>query len=142
MASIRDRVRPMPASELDAMQKVATQAIEDLRATYLTVSRDNIDQLLQMIEGPAPHDEAWRSLIFRVAHDLKGQGSTFGHELVTRIAGSLCILIRNGDAGEEPSFVKRAVAHCQALRVVLDKDIRGDGGETGLALLKILSIPA
>jgi len=139
MSSIRDRVRLMPASNLDAMQQTATDAIEDLRTAYLAVSHSNIDQLLQMIEAPAPHDEAWQSLVYRIAHDLKGQGSTFGHELVTKIAASLCTLIRKSGTCEDPSFAKRANAHCEALRVVLDKDIRGNGGENGLTLLKILS---
>jgi|JI8StandDraft_1071087.scaffolds.fasta_scaffold235677_2 chemotaxis protein histidine kinase CheA len=140
MTSLRDRVRPLPAGVLAAMQKDAKSAIEDLRATYLTVSREQIAHLQQLIGRAAPHDEAWQTEIYRVAHDLKGQGSTFNYDLVTRIAAGLCHLIKDGGTCEDAKFARRAIAHCQALQVVLDKDIRGLGGEHGAALLKILSI--
>lgn len=140
MTQIRDRVRPMPPDHLEAMERDAESVIEDLRQTYLDVSRRNFDQLQGLIDNPTPHDDAWRTDIYRLAHDLKGQGSTFGHELVTRIAQGLCILIREGGSCNGPSFAKHATAHCEALRAVLDKDIRGDGGEHGQALLRILAI--
>lgn len=142
MTNLRERVRPIPAGELEAMQLAADQAIENLRAAYLTASHDQIDRLQQLIDQPAPHDEAWRTEIYRIAHDLKGQGTTFGHELVTKIAASLCQLIRKNGTREDPHFTKPAQAHCEALDVILTKDIRGLGGEHGAELLRILSIEA
>ena len=41
--------------------------------------------------GHAPHVEA----LFRVGHDLKGQGTSFGFPLVTKIGHSLCALTRD-----------------------------------------------
>jgi chemotaxis protein histidine kinase CheA len=140
MTPLRNRVSLLPPSELAAMQKDAKSAIEDLREAYLKVSREQIGHLQQLIDGPPPHDEAWRTEIYRIAHDLKGQGATFGHDLVTRIAAGLCVLIKDDGTGDDAKFAKHATAHCQALQVVLEKDIRGLGGEHGVALLKILSI--
>ena len=140
MTSLRDRVRFLPPGELAAMEKDAKSAIEDLRATYLTVSREQIGHLQQLLDQPPPHDDAWRTDAYRVAHDLKGQGSTFNYDLVTRIATGLCHLIKDGGACDDAKFTRRATAHCQALQVVLDKDIRGLGCEHGATLLKILAI--
>jgi HPt (histidine-containing phosphotransfer) domain-containing protein len=142
MSAIRDRVRPIPASELAAMQRDAKSAIEDLRATYIEVSHRNLGRIAALIAANPPHDEAWRTEIYRLAHDLKGQGSTFGHELVSRIAASLCALIRASGTCDDAKFAKRATAHVEAMRVVLEKDIRGPGGEHGAALLKILGAGA
>ena len=139
MKSLRDRVRILPDGSLADMQKDAKSAIEDLRATYLKVSREQLERMQQLIDIAPPHDEAWRTEIYRIAHDLKGQGATFGYDLVTRIATGLCTLIQEGGDCTDPKFARHATAHRQALLVILDKDIRGLGGETGAALLKILA---
>jgi len=139
MPSIRDRVRVIPAAELASMERTADAAIEEMRNAYRAAGRESVDRLQRLVQSQDaaenPHDE-----IYRLAHDLKGQGATFGQELVTVIAASLCKLIRAGNKVNGADFAKRAVAHCEAIRVVLDKDIRGMGGDHGTALLKVLAI--
>jgi len=139
MPSIRDRVRLIPAGELDSMQRTADAAIEELRDAYRSISRENVDQLQKLVQRPVV-SEREREEIYRLAHDLKGQGSTFGQELVTTIATSLCKLIRTLGKGNDDDFAKHAIAHCEAIRVILDKDIRGMGGDHGTALLRVLGI--
>jgi chemotaxis protein histidine kinase CheA len=139
MVSIRDRVRVIPASELDSMQRTADAAIEELRDAYRTISRENVDRLQKLVQAPMA-GEKQREEIYRLAHDLKGQGSTFGQDLVTIIATSLCKLIRGLGEATEDDFAKHAIAHCEAIRVILDKDIRGTGGDHGAALLRVLGI--
>jgi chemotaxis protein histidine kinase CheA len=139
MPSIRDRVRLIPASELESMQRTADAAIEDLRDAYRTVSRENVDQLQKQVQSQVT-TEKQREEIYRLAHDLKGQGATFGQDLVTIIATSLCKLIRSLGKGDDDDFAKHAIAHCEAIRVILEKDIRGTGGDQGAALLRVLGI--
>ena len=55
---------------------------------------------LEKLVGGGDGEEA-TSLIFRVAHDLKGQGTTFGYPLATQIAGLLCEFIKS--AASSPS---------------------------------------
>lgn len=79
----------------------------------------------------ARHVEA----LFRLAHDLKGQGSSFGFPLVTRIAHSLCGLTRERARDYQTQHLDLAKAHLDAIELVLAKGIKGEGGKIGAALV-------
>lgn len=69
----------------------------------------------------------------RLAHDLKGQGTTFGYPLLTEFAASLSRLLATGRAGD-PLLGQLVSLHVKAIAAVIQGRITGDGGETGLAL--------
>ncbi len=73
--------------------------------------------------------------IRRIAHDLKGQGGTFGYPLVTSFATSLhrFASMRDGIEDEHVEIIK---AHIDAMRAVVRDRVSGDGGEIGKALAK------
>lgn len=74
--------------------------------------------------------------IFAVSHDMKGQGGSFGYELVTRIGNHLCRLIENfGD--ENPDEVENEAIriHIDAMKLVISQDLSGDGGQAGKVIL-------
>jgi hypothetical protein len=68
--------------------------------------------------------------LYAIAHNIKGQGSSFGFPLMTRLGDSLCRLTRvkrpfpNAD-------LDLVSAHLDAMRLVLSQEIRGDGGALG-----------
>jgi hypothetical protein len=68
-------------------------------------------------------------------HDLRGQGGTFGYDLVTRICDSGCKFI---DLCEDFGRTELMVLnmHVDALRAVKQKDVRGQGGQTGIDLME------
>jgi chemotaxis protein histidine kinase CheA len=73
--------------------------------------------------------------IFEAAHDLKGQGTSFGYPLITRIAQSLCRLgHRPCDAAGAAEHLRVVAAHLDVLALILQKQIRGDGGPLGAKL--------
>jgi hypothetical protein len=76
--------------------------------------------------------------VFRVGHDFKGQGTSFGYPLVTRIGHSLCILTRNRACDYQAQHLALAQAHIDAIELVLSKDMKGEGGEAGAALAAAL----
>ncbi len=73
--------------------------------------------------------------LFRVAHDLKGQGSSFGYPLVTRLGDSLCRLTRDRDRDYGPRHLELAKSHLDAVQLVLTKEIKGEGGQVGADLV-------
>lgn len=75
--------------------------------------------------------------VYGVAHDIKGQGSTFGYHLVTDIGQLLC---RYTERAIEHQKVDRTVidAHVEALRTVIDNRIQGPAGELGREILDAL----
>lgn len=75
--------------------------------------------------------------VYDVAHDIKGQGSTFGYQLVTDIGQLLC---RYVDEAIRRKKVDRDIidAHVAALRTVVDNRIQGQAGEIGAEILDTL----
>jgi hypothetical protein len=72
-----------------------------------------------------------------LAHELRGQGGTFGYPLVTLIAKSLYQATGAG-CPEDDDAIEIAKAHIDALRLVIRDKIAGDGGEAGKELMASL----
>jgi len=73
--------------------------------------------------------------LFRVGHDLKGQGTSFGFPLVTKIGHSLCVLTRDRARHYESSHLDLAKSHLDAIDLILTKGIKGEGGKVGAELV-------
>lgn len=87
--------------------------------------------------------------LYGIAHDMKGQGGSFGFPLVTHIGQSLCRLLHGRAAGVRDVGIEAGEAslalveiHLKALRLVLEKSIRGEGGEIGQRLVERLQTAA
>lgn len=73
--------------------------------------------------------------VFRVGHDFKGQGTSFGYPLITKIGHSLCTLTRDRAFDYQAQHLELARSHVDAIDLVLTKGIKGDGGQVGAALV-------
>jgi len=74
-----------------------------------------------------------------VAHELRGQGGTFGYPLITVFAKSLYDATQPG-CPEGDAALGVVKAHTDAMRAVIRDKISGDGGEIGRELLKSLKV--
>ena len=79
--------------------------------------------------------------VFRVAHDIKGQGTTFGYPSVTEIAAILCDFMREGKVTMSPKQVQVIKLHLGAIRLVLDQKLKGES-DAAKNLVKKLSVTA
>ena len=64
--------------------------------------------------------------VFQVSHDIKGQGGSFGYDLMTAIGNELCRFIEKADkvgAGE----IAAIKLHIDALKMVIAQDLKGTG---------------
>ena len=71
--------------------------------------------------------------IYAVCHNIKGQGGSFGYELITDVGKSLCDYIHDAGPASEKKL-KVVEAHLTAIKFILDRDIQGDGGDVGKQL--------
>lgn len=74
-----------------------------------------------------------------VAHELRGQGGTFGYPLITLFAKSLYEATKL-PRKEDDAALEIAKAHIDTMRAVIREDIEGDGGELGQQLFKSLKM--
>lgn len=75
--------------------------------------------------------------LFRAAHTLKGEGTSFGYPLVTDIAARLCAALEGG-AARDPAARPLLAAHVTAIEAVLAARLTGGGGPVGARLLATL----
>lgn len=119
-------------TDFDAMVAQAEAAVAALRDSYRAQLMIDVGELIEiwsgLEQGAAPADVMQK--IHAVAHNVKGQGGSFGYDLVTSIGASLCDYIRSGErrSADELNIVH---AHIKILKMVGENDIAGDGGETG-----------
>jgi len=116
----------------------AQAAVAGLADKYIGWVNDDLQRLDIAIAGVTDgNNAAALREVYGVAHDIKGQGSTFGYHLITDIGQLLC---RYTERAIERKKVDRAVidAHVEALRTVVDNRIQGPAGELGREILDVL----
>jgi chemotaxis protein histidine kinase CheA len=122
---------------LSSVLKRAEAAVADLAKDYPTWALADLAKarvaLTAAGDDPAQRAEQIGAL-FRVAHDLKGQGASFGFPLVTTIGQSLCVLTRDRMREYGARHLDLVKSHLDAIDLVLTKGIRGDGGKVGAEL--------
>ena len=80
--------------------------------------------------------EADLKRVFEISHDMKGQGGSFGFELITAVGNNLCRLLERIDDSSSPQVQNEAVRiHIDAMKLIISSRMRGDGGEQGTAIL-------
>lgn len=130
--------------ELERRLAAADENIASASAGFTEWAGADVAEALAAVdrlEGDGDSEEA-KNLIFRVAHDLKGQGTTFGYPLTTQIAGLLCDLIRLTSSSPSADRVSVIRAHLSALSLVLKQKIKGEGDAAAQHLVEKLALAA
>ena len=109
---------------------------EELMALYLEGADADVRRLHALLDEARAEPSRWADCGARmreIAHNVKGQGTSFGYPLMTRVGESLSILLKRID-GREADAAGLIEAHVNSLRAVLDNRIVGNGGEPGETL--------
>ena len=84
--------------KMEAVLARAQAAVADLAKTYSPNTIADLDRCAALLKA-AREDVGGRASsvkeLYNIAHNIKGQGGSFGYPLVTRIAHSLCTLVRH-----------------------------------------------
>ncbi|WP_119462195.1 Hpt domain-containing protein [Rhodospirillaceae bacterium SYSU D60014] len=110
----------------------AEAAVAELAANYAEVALKDIADAQAALDAAKAKPEQRQDHIqhlYGIAHNVKGQGGSFGYPLVTRIGQSLCQLIKQSAAIRDADL-PIIQAHLDALRLILERQVKGDGSET------------
>jgi len=124
------------AVDLEALER-AEQVIAGMTDSYLEwVVEDlkKIEKSSVALEAASGDRKDEMNAVFQVSHDIKGQGGSFGYDLMTAIGNELCRLIEKADkigAGE----VAAVKLHINAMKLVIAEDLKGTGGKEGEKML-------
>jgi chemotaxis protein histidine kinase CheA len=122
----------------------AEKTIEAFGEDFSSWIQDDIDDMeaarLRLAQGESP--ERALADLYRIALDLKGQGASFGYDVVLAVGVSLTDFldpIHAGSATLSTLQLDVVTAHVGAIRAVISEGLKDDGGATGQALLNGLA---
>lgn len=127
------------ASRLGAIDAAAIAkaeaALKNLSGNFAQWLQDEIGKLdaaRQQVKTDGVTPQTMENVYLR-AHDLKGLGTTYGYQLITRIAGSLCRLIDEKDKrlGASMALID---AHIDAIKAAVRENMKADDHPIGAAL--------
>ncbi len=117
----------------------AEEAVSKLASQYREWVRGDLAKLHEALAaakagGPA-RDTAY-DRIRHIAHDLRGQGSTFGYPLVTRIAQSISHTLKGrvADADNDAELA----SHVEAIAGVIEQDVSDEGSDLAAHIIGTL----
>lgn len=103
--------------------------METLTATLATLRRAGPDERNAAIER-----------LHGLAHNIKGQGATFGYPLLTDLGQALCATLRALPPRAEDAVLARLDALAAAMDEIVAERLTGDGGSRGRDLLIRLEV--
>ena len=125
------------ADEILARAHAAVAALKEGYRAQLVQDIETLRACLHALEGEQTDAEAPLQELFVTSHNVKGQAGTFGYDLITSISELLCEFLRAKPAlSDEVVLIVRA--HVDALSLLVDHDVEGNGGELGTEVVEKL----
>jgi chemotaxis protein histidine kinase CheA len=125
-------------SGLDAAAiKRAENAMTTLREEFSDWLAQDVERLTNAHQnfGKGRNDRS-AGILFRAAHDLRGQATTFEYPLIARAAASLCKLMDRPTSSDAPAQL--IDAHVDAIIVIHREKIKDISNRTALTLVEEL----
>lgn len=138
--TLKNKVRTGGPGAVDpATLERAEKVIASMADSYLEWVQEDMKRLQSAYEqlAAAKDVDARRTAlgeVFQVAHDMKGQGGSFGYDLITAIGNELCRLIERVEQ-PGPEIVDAVKVHVDSIHLVIQQRMSGDGGDEGQAML-------
>ena len=119
--------------DLSAVQR-AEQAIDDLKGEFTGWVIDDVNRLVEAQQAYAKQSNV-ETLgdLYRAAHDLKGQATTFDFPLMSRVASSLCKLTDDTTYGL-PLPLTLIDAHIDAIKVIVRDNLKDPSDQMATVL--------
>lgn len=145
----QNRLKEKTAGLAPGNTSISPEALEEAEKALGKMSEDypdwvsNIIGKLQEQHGRCVDTPEMRRDCFEeinhMAHDMKGQGGTFGYPLITNFADSLYGFTVQRPGEITDNQVELIKSHLDAMRAVIRGRVSGDGGEIGAKLSESLN---
>lgn len=130
------------AVDLEALEK-AEAVIAGMAGNYLEwVEEDlvKIQKAFDALKSATPENiKDLLDGVFRIAHDIKGQGGSFNYDMMTVLGNGLCRFVEHIEA-VGPGEIQVIQLYIDTMKLVISKRMSGDGGREGEQVLKGLDL--
>jgi len=123
------------------MIRRAKASIDNLQDAFEIENRRNAATLRRLWNAARLGDLDSGELepVHRISHEIKGQGSTFGYELLSSVAESLCAVItKNLRSRKSKGLCESIEAHVATIEFIAQEALTGSGGRQGEMLVQRL----
>ncbi len=124
------------AIDLEMIEK-AEKVLAGLSDNYLEWVQEDLKKISDAFAELKGGGDQKKTLdtIFRISHDMKGQGGSFGYNLMTSIGNELCRMIEKLPSPLTPAHIEAIGVHVDSMKLVISQKMKGDAGQTGAAVL-------
>jgi len=124
---LRAKVGDKPGPDIDQLVASATAALDELKQDFEIWIRDDLKSLRDSVAAMhVATDPAALEHIKRYAHEIKGQGSTYGYPLLTD-AGDLLYRFISTDTEIAAQNLNLIDVHVDFMALVLNQEIHDHG---------------
>ncbi len=123
---------PPSDKDLETVQAQVEQHITETSGDYLDYAKKDAERLgaaCDALESSGGTKEAIEA-VYWIAHEMKGQGGTFGYPLITAVGTSLCGLLDGRETLDEAQ-IEAVRLHFDAIGLVVSRPLKGEGGSEG-----------
>ncbi len=135
---LKDKVGTGGPGAVDAAAlERAERVIENLSDNYLEWVEEDLKKIEVAYEALKAADgdrKAELEAVFQVSHDIKGQGGSFGFNLMTAVGNELCRLIEKLETAGDPE-IEAIGLHIDAMKLIITERMKGEGGKPGEKML-------
>ncbi len=137
ISSLADKIQRREGEGAEALFEAAGAAIESQAIDYLDRLRGDLTEVKAAIDialGSDGRRDAAVDRLFALIHNMKGQGTTFGYPLVSQIGALTCSILQRSQPADE-ARLRIVKAHIDALGIVIEHNLAGNGGALGAKLV-------
>ena len=132
-ASKKLRVKaPNIGKDLNAALAEASKGLLEMTTDYINWVQDDFKRLSTAVTELAalPDSKTEKDNVHWIAHDMKGQGGTFGYPLISVVLNNLCLHLNscNSMSAEDLKIVN---LHIEFVNLIITNRLKGNGGEMG-----------
>lgn len=137
--TLKAKVGPPTAGgvDLEALER-AEAIIANLTDSYLDWVQEDLAKIQTAYDEMAAAGAKTKAdidKVFQVAHDIKGQGGSFGYNLMTVVGNQLCRFLEKKES-LTASEIQAVKVHIDTMKLIIAQKMTGDGGAEGAKLLK------
>ncbi len=134
---------PRSKKDLGEMLIEADQGLAEMSKDYIDYAREDAKRLgaaCDKLESSGGAKEAIETAYW-IAHQMKGQGGTFGYPLITAVGASLCNIL-DGRESLDAVQIEAVRLHIEAMLLVVSRPLRGDDPEGAAMMEGLLKVEA
>jgi len=124
------------------MTRAGQAILQQQEESYRGIRDQDLQELFSLIrelkDAGAPADRDLIERIYRKSYDLKGMGKTFDFQILSETGDSLCNLLWKIAPEKVGTLftIQGIEQHAMVMRLIVDQNMKGDGGELGIELVE------